>query len=129
MGTRSITIVKDEDNNKIIEMYKQFDGYPEGLGQELADFINSGTMVNGLGNGRNVFNGISCFAAQLVNHFKEGPGGIYLHSPSSNSFNAKSYSEKYGVDYVYEIDSKLNLKGWNAWSNILLDNSVKDNDE
>ena len=77
IGTRSITCVLDEQGNKIIEMYKQFDGYPEGLGKELQDFIASGTMVNGIGSDTNVFNGISCFAAQLVAHLKDGPGGIY----------------------------------------------------
>ena len=129
MGTRSITTVKDKDGNKIIEMYKQFDGYPDGLGQELNDFINSGKMVNGIGRDNKVFNGISCFAAALVEHLKDGPGGIYLHAPSNNSFTAKDYADKYGIDYYYNIDSDLKLSGWQAWSNDKLYNPTIDNQE
>jgi hypothetical protein len=29
-------------------MYRQFDGYPSGHGQELAEFLLSGEMVNGI---------------------------------------------------------------------------------
>ncbi len=79
MGNRSITVVKDKKGNKIIEMYKLYDGYPEGLGRELVDFTKSGKLVNGIGSDKNVFNGISCFSAQLVNEFKEGVVFIYMH--------------------------------------------------
>ena len=48
MGTRSLTYVYDEQGEKIINLYRQFDGYPTGHGQELAEFLNKGRMVNGL---------------------------------------------------------------------------------
>ena len=44
MGTRSLTFVY-EDKTPILNMYRQFDGYPSGHGQELADFLLSGKMV------------------------------------------------------------------------------------
>ena len=44
MGTRSLTFVY-EDNKPIVNMYRQFDGYPEGHGQELADFLLSGAVI------------------------------------------------------------------------------------
>lgn len=104
MGTRSITTVLDEDGNKIIEMYKQYDGYPSGLGIKLQDFISSGKIANG----------ISCFTAQLIKHFKEGAGGIYLHTPTTNTKDKKEYYELYGAEYYYEIDSNLNIRCWDT---------------
>ena len=121
IGTRSITCVLDEQGNKIIEMYKQFDGYPEGLGKELQSFIASGTMVNGIGSDTNVFNGISCFAAQLVAHFKDGPGGIYLYAPTTKYSNKQKYDETYSAEYYYEIDSNLVIKCWDTDYNVEVD--------
>ena len=121
MGTRSITCVLDDRGNKIIEMYKQYDGYPSGLGKELVDFINGGVITNGISMAetRVVFNGIECFAAQLVAHFKSGAGGIYLHAPTTKWANKKKYNELYWADYYYEIslDGEKNLKVecWNCY--------------
>lgn len=40
MGTRSLTVFIDEHNDKeIVVMYRQMDGYPEGHGQDLVDFL------------------------------------------------------------------------------------------
>lgn len=116
MGTRSITVVKDEEGNKIIEMYKQYDGYPEGLGIELREFITSGTMVNGLGKDEAVFNGIACFAAQLIAHFKNGPGGIYLHAPTPDYCDKKKYDDMYTAEYYYEISADLVLTCWDTYT-------------
>lgn len=90
MGTRSLTHFistwTDEKtnkvkSNKIVTMYRQYDGYPSGHGIQLAEFIAQGKMVNGIGASEKqlVFNGMGCLAAQVVAHFKEGPGNIYLH--------------------------------------------------
>ena len=121
MGTRSITVVKDKNGNKIIEMYKQFDGYPEGLGKELKEFIASGTMVNGIPCSKDkevkFFNGIECFTAQLVAYFKDGPGNIYLHAPTTDYKNKKRYYDIYNAEYYYEIGSDLNLYCWNTYTN------------
>jgi hypothetical protein len=80
MGTRSLTFVYDE-NRPVINMYRQFDGYPSGHGQELAEFLLEGKMVNGIPVGRNerMFNGMGCLAAQLVANFKKDAGGFYLY--------------------------------------------------
>ena len=89
MGTRSTTKfietwTENEGKQKkqtLMCMYRQFDGYPDSHGQELADFLKEGKLVNGLGgdDGR-VFNGMGCLAAQVVAHFKTGPGGFYISS-------------------------------------------------
>ena len=80
MGTRSLTFVYDE-NRPVINMYRQYDGYPSGHGQELAEFLLEGKMVNGIPVGRNehYFNGMGCLAAQLVANFKKDSGGFYLY--------------------------------------------------
>jgi hypothetical protein len=90
MGTRSLTTFiekyKDEKTQKVkqvklVTMYRQFDGYPKGMGMDLAEFLAKGKLVNGLSMAETelVFNGMGCLAAQVVAHFKDGPGGIYLH--------------------------------------------------
>lgn len=90
MGTRSLTtfIEKWEDEKtkkvkqtKIVTMYRQMDGYPEGHGLDLAEFLAGGKLVNGISptEEKLVFNGMGCLAAQAVAYFKTGPGGIYLH--------------------------------------------------
>ena len=83
MGTRCLTFVYDGDltEQPIINLYRQYDGYPEGHGAELARFLSRGRLINGLrgGDNENFFNGMGCLAAQLVAHFKEGAGQFYLH--------------------------------------------------
>lgn len=78
MGTRSLTIIKDFDK-EIVVMYRQFDGYPEGHGAELADFLSGFKVVNGFTDTHKVANGAGCLAAQIVQHFKDGTGNIYLY--------------------------------------------------
>jgi len=51
MGTRSLTFVYDEQD-VIINMYRQYDGYPTGHGAELAEFLGQFRMTNGIPVGR-----------------------------------------------------------------------------
>jgi len=99
MGTRSLTFVYEkygQVQKPVVNMYRQFDGYPEGHGAELAEFLSSGTMVNGLGVGSKTlqFNGMGCLAAQMVAHFKQTPGGFYIHPVDVTDC---------GQDYEYHI--------------------------
>lgn len=83
MGTRSLTFVYNGEAKKPFAcMYRQMDGYPGGHGKELADFLQPIKMVNGIGDDeRPLANGACCLAAQIVAHFKEGVGSIYLYPP------------------------------------------------
>ena len=95
MGTRSLTFVYDEEGRKLINMYRQYDGYPSGHGKELAEFLEPITMVNGIcQTDKTIANGAGCLAAQLVSHFKDGPGGIYLEPTTAVDC---------GQDYEYHI--------------------------
>ena len=80
MGTRSLTFVYD-GVEPIINMYRQYDGYPTGHGAELAEFLAPFTLVNGLGinETRKVANGMGCLAAQMIVNFKKSPGGFYIY--------------------------------------------------
>ena len=53
MGTRSTIKFYESDSIEGTEqflcaVYQQFDGYPEGVGKEIKDFIQSGKFVNGI---------------------------------------------------------------------------------
>ena len=105
MGTRSLTKVietwKDESGKKqrkpITCMYRQYDGYLDGHGAELAEWLSGYTIVNGIPMDKSepMFNGIDCLAAQMFAHFKDGAGGIYCMHPDA---------EDVFEDYLYEIE-------------------------
>ena len=96
MGTRSLTFVYDGDE-PMINMYRQFDGYPSGHGSELATFLNSfDAIVNGIsvGDNRKIANGMGCLAAQLIANFKIDAGGFYIYPVTAKDC---------GQDYEYHV--------------------------
>ena len=113
MGTRALTKVfntyKDEKNNKqvkeqLVNMYRQYDGYPSGHGTELADFLNSGKVVNGIGSRDEkqiLFNGAGCLAAQMIAHFKDGAGGFYIEP-----ITAKDCGQEYEYEVIVDFDTR-----------------------
>jgi hypothetical protein len=95
MGTRSLTYVYggDRETKPLMCLYRQYDGYPAGHGQELIDFLKPIRLVNGLGsdNKQKVANGMGCLAAQLVANFKDGPGQFYLYEPELGQDACQEY--------------------------------------
>ena len=84
MSTRSTTHFFD-GGKKLCCFYRQCDGYPSGLGLELAEFLDGLTMTNGIsGEKGKTANGMGCHAAQVVAHLKDGEGGVYMQ-PSSRA--------------------------------------------
>lgn len=107
MGTRSLTFVYDGDLNDsaVINLYRQYDGYPTGHGAELARFLDRGRLINGLtGQDQNMFNGMGCLAAQLVAHFKTTVGGFYIY-PVTDTECGQDYEY-----HVYERDGELRVQ-------------------
>jgi hypothetical protein len=109
MGTRSLTYVYggDRETKPLVCMYRQFDGYPSGHGQELIDFLKPIKLVNGLGpeGNQRVANGMGCLAAQLIANFKDGPGQFYLHEPE--------LEQDSGQEYEYHIfDREIDVKDY-----------------
>lgn len=99
MGTRCLTIVYDH-GKPIVNLYRQYDGYPAGHGAELAEFLGQfAAITNGIAMGetRKTANGMGCLAAQLVAHFKESVGGFYIHSVDATDC---------GQDYEYHVYEK-----------------------
>lgn len=105
MGTRSLTFVYD-DGEAVMNMYRQFDGYPSGHGAELADFLLSGKLVNGYSDSNAAeFNGMGCLAAQMIANFKKSVGGFYIHPVTATDC---------GQDYEYHVyNDKVMVKGYN----------------
>lgn len=96
MGTRSLTHVQNEYGTTLVTIYRQFDGYPSGMGQDLKTFLSPFIIVNGLNpkQPEPKANGAGCLAAQLVAHLKEEPGGIYIEPPDA---------EDCGEEYTYIV--------------------------
>ena len=114
MSTRSLTIIKEEGET-VCTMYRQMDGYPEGHGKELADFLGGMIIVNGLGFDEKdrVANGMGCLAAQVVAHFKDGPGSIYL-CPEHKGW------EEYAYTITGEVGGEPNIKCYAVYAKQVL---------
>ena len=115
MATRAlINFVEREDGvsfsehpgvDKIhIQIYNHYDGYPQGLGVKLANFLDGYDVVNGLSTGYQgpVANGMGCLAAQTVSYLKDEPGNVYLRKPI----------EKDWEDYEYFVWVKDHAELW-----------------
>lgn len=89
MGTRSLTHIVDEDGQALVTIYRQFDGYPTGMGADLKDILGGMFVRNGIsGDGTQQFNGAGCLAASVIAGLK-APGGerqcgnVYLYPVGS----------------------------------------------
>lgn len=85
MGTRSkISFIKRYDkgiNEHLVSVYQQYDGYIEGVGYELANYLKSKKIINGIPGGvdtSNLANGFECLVAQFIRDFKVDVGGLYI---------------------------------------------------
>ena len=114
MGTRSLTrIIPRQEGlayNKahyrselaFVNIYQQYDGYPEYMAVEYAKWLKGIRIGNGI-SASTIFqlgefaNGVGCFAAQFIKHFKDRPGGLYL----------SAIDDDYGwAEYVYTLFPK-----------------------
>ena len=112
MGTRSLTrIIPRQEGlayNKahekpelaLVNIYQQYDGYPEYMAVEYAKWLKGLSIGNGISGKTKLgefANGPGCFAAQFIKHFKDRPGGLYLESIDND----------YGwAQYVYTLFPK-----------------------
>ena len=100
MGTRSLTYIKDEyehNDNIIICMYRQY----------VVNGYNMHTPARSV-------NGMGCLAAQLVAHFKDGIGNIYLYPPNTSDV---------GEEFIYVIsliDNQINIEVRDVWNNKII---------
>jgi len=115
MGTRSLLrFVRKEDNARLCNLYRQYDGHPTGRGMELAEWLQDYTIVNGVSFSQDekIANGLACLCAQWVAHEKVGIGGIYLMGIND---------EDVGEQYIYEVyeDQGIKIKCTDAYMKVL----------
>jgi hypothetical protein len=89
-----------------IQIYNHYDGYPEGLGVTLANYLLDFKVVNGLPmRAPKMANGLGCLSAQVVSYLKDEPGNVYLYKPGERGWE----------DYEYFIWCK---EGHGVWISI-----------
>ena len=127
MGTRSLTFVY-EGEMPIVNMYRQFDGYPTGHGQELADFLLSGELINGYSKKQSVqFNGMGCLAAQMIAYFKNTVGGFYIYSVDSTDCWQEYEYHVYGDKVVVKNPAEVIFSGtWDEFHSFCYEDEIVD---
>jgi len=126
MGTRTLVHVKD-GKKTIATIYRQYDGYPSGIGEDIKKALNSGEVeiLNGYNGSSKIpaqFNGIGCLAAFLVGELKEQKiGNVYLLAANTKDC---------GEDFVYTLSEKksqIYIKVQVVWNKkILFSGLLKD---
>ena len=118
MATRAIIRVAEREegvsfseqtDNIRVQIYHHYDGYPEGLGVTLANYLGPKKIVNGLPVGAgsvDVANGMGCLTASLIEYLKEAPGNVYVDYP---------YQDRFDIDYTYYI---WGTEGKDIWISI-----------
>jgi len=100
MGTRSLTHIYDAESTEgtpLLTIYRQFDGHPDAMGIDLAEFSKNMTLRNGFRVGDKEgthANGMQCFAAQLVKFLKNDIGNVYIYPAGSKDC---------GEEYTYRL--------------------------
>ena len=94
MGTRSLTFVY-ERGEPIVNVYRQYDGYPQGHGRDLARILTT-TRHNGMG----------CMAASLISKIKEEPYNIYIYPVA-----ARDCGQEYEY-HIFEDTVEVIENGW-----------------
>lgn len=117
MGTRSTTKFirkRGEKLEPLVNIYQQYDGYIEGVGHEIAEFILSKKIINGIGYGQDTeeyANGFECLIAQFIRDFKTRVGGLYI-TPMDDV-------EEYNYEVVCNDNNDITIKVTN-WDNALI---------
>lgn len=108
MGTRStIRFISKNGNQEtpLVNVFQMWDGYVDGVGHELAHWLCSKKLVNGLSldNDNHIANGVGDLAAQYIASFKEEPGDLYIHP--------LDYKGEYDYEVVIEDYFDLDKSG------------------
>lgn len=116
MGTRCLTRINTDKGEKLVNLYRQFDGYPTGHGQDLFNFLDGFVIVNGYSGdeGAKAANGAGCLAAQLVAHFKlrQNEKGKRCTSPIGGFYVYSVDATDLGQDYEYIVT--VTAPEWNS---------------
>lgn len=115
MSTHALIIISNDDADTLrmsnsydyASIYIHFDGYPQGVGTELAEHLAGYRITHGIsGDTEKTANGMECLAAQVVGNLKEFVGNVYL------TLHNDSFDDA-GVDYLYFISPAPDTDGIN----------------
>lgn len=113
MGTRSLIRFKerypDGETKTLVTIYQQFDGYLNGVGKELAEFLLQKKIINGISSSLQYIdyfyaNGPGCLAAQFISKFKTEVGGLYIYPEDCEE---QDYNYDVILDYQKYIDAPI----------------------
>ena len=120
MGTRSTVKFYDEFQNQILSVYQQFDGYIEGVGYKLANWLKKKKVINGFSDEKmseGYANGMGCLAAQYIAEHKDKIGSLYVATADEEegyNYKVKFIDEKLIIEvndyFVGTPDELLNHK-------------------
>lgn len=81
MGTASTITIMDSKMNKYVCIYQHYDGYIDGVGHQLAEWLDKHTLINGI-SGQTMeegfCNGLGCMVAQFIHDMKTEIGNFYI---------------------------------------------------
>jgi len=122
MGTRALIHIKDYTNgakgSTLTTLYRQMDGYPDGLGASIRDKLAGCQITNGYRSGQDAphwFNGAGCLAAYLIGALKVDRD--YSETTIGNVYIERPGAKNMGEDYIYEVrvyDNGAELHCWSA---------------
>ncbi|WP_299085142.1 hypothetical protein [uncultured Paraglaciecola sp.] len=128
MGTRSVTYIHNGNRSAetICAIYRQMDGYPSAMGNELSEALGGKKLINGIsGDYNSIMNGMGCAAAQLVAKLKTVPGSIYLQHPDCDGEDCNYHIYYDGDVYNPAPDARLSIDFLSGdcliWSGLLSD--------
>jgi hypothetical protein len=107
MGTRSTIHIQDDDLKTVASLYRQYDGYLEGMGLDIRNALNNGQVElrNGFSGGDKApkqFNGMTCLGAYLIGQLKgDTIGNVYL----TDSEDRQAYDY-----FIYPNDGTVNMR-------------------
>ena len=104
MGTRSKTSFIEKIGGKrrhLVSVYQQYDGYIEGVGYDIANYILSKKIINGIsGDTKDKANGFGCLIAQFIRDFKTDVGGLYIVEEQD--------TQEYNYNIIFDSDLYYN---------------------
>lgn len=100
MGTRSITHIHEMeglgDEEIVCSFFRHWDGYPEGHGQDILNFVEGKRLVNGIGSDFEEgvdFNRAGTFAVPFMQYIQNESGCEVIPTGAKN----------YGEEYTYHV--------------------------
>lgn len=104
MGTRSTLQFVDGDHT-IATIYQQYDGYPQGVGQQILDTLVKYPIVNGYSQDQvgKVANGLGCLVGLYIKDHKESTGNLYFVPTIDFGTQEYNYHVVFSNDYTITV--------------------------